>query len=68
MIGGVSAASEATLSSYQLRFAIYAGRFSTFDRALVQCPRSKVIVFAALAKFALKTAGKEKVGSGWLHG
>ena len=40
--------------------------FSTLDRALVQCPGSKVTTFAVSAKLeiiALETACKEKVSS-----
>ena len=34
MIGGASAASEATLSSCPLRFAVYVGGFSTCNQSL----------------------------------
>ena len=34
IIGGVSAASEATLSSCPLRFGLYVGRFSTCNQSL----------------------------------
>ena len=43
---------------------IYMGLVCSYMHSIVQCPRLKVIAFAASAKFAVKIAGKEKVSSG----